>query len=210
MAGMKRTLLMLCCAAPLCCQPVSFGIKGGIPVTDALANFDSFPTIATHRWTLGPTVEINLPANLSAGLDALYRSYGFSYDRFFVVQSTANSETGHWEFPLYLKYRFGDHLVRPFVEAGAVFAHEHEKGSWNCSGSDGLCGPPTSGTFDFSRWGAGVLLGGGVEIKAPVLTVSPEFRYTRWQNNIFYSSYLGSSPRYSKPNQAELLVGIRF
>jgi hypothetical protein len=51
----------------------------------------------------------------------------------------------------------------------------------------------------------GVAVGGGVDIHAAFLHISPEVRYTRWMTQRFAEYGLTSNQ-----NQAEFLVGITF
>jgi hypothetical protein len=214
---MKRILPFLLCGLPLWCQSVSFGVKAGVPLGDALSAAEgtaSTQSIGTQRWTAGVTVELNLPASVSIGVDALYRRFSYSSFSNFVVTSFTNSNTGHWEFPVYAKYRFGKGPVRPYVEAGFAFDRASTSGTTGCTGGEvpagSLCGSvPASSTFSSSQWGAGVLVGGGVEIKVPFVKIAPEVRYTRWEKGVF-SQVPEALDASSQPNQAEVLLGIRF
>lgn len=215
MAGMKRSLAFLLLATPLCAQSLSYGIKGGLPLTNALSVAENTESVTTQRWTVGPTVELNLPFGVSVGADALYRSFSFSSSVSSVVNTFVNSSSGHWEVPVYLKYRFGPHLLKPFVEAGVAFDRTGTSGTSGCSSSSGLCGnfAPASSTFSSSQWGLGALVGGGVEIKALVVRIAPEIRYTRWEKGALSGSgaAIPANPAPTgQPNQAEVLVGVRF
>src|SRR5260370_41699004 len=61
-------------------RPVSFGIKGGVPLSDIVSDktFTSVDVV-THvfsdskNYVIGPTVELKLPARFAIELDALYR-----------------------------------------------------------------------------------------------------------------------------------------
>ena len=57
-----------------------------------------------------------------------------------------------------------------------------------------------------NRTSTGVLIGGGVDIHALFLHISPEVRYTRWTSQHFALDNLLNS----KQNQAEFLLGISF
>ena len=211
MARMKYSFVLLFCALPLCGQSVSFGIKAGVPVTAAERSYsDSRFSVDTQRWTVGGTVEVSLPANLAVGVDALYRRFSDSYHTTYIVSAFTDATIGHLEFPVYAKYRFGGRLARPYVEAGFAFDRAHTSGTSGCSGGElapgePLCGgAPASSTFSSSQWGAGFLAGGGVEFKAAFLKIAPEVRYTRWTKGVFSAGAL------AQPNQAEILVGVRF
>jgi len=202
MARMKYSFVLLFCALPLCAQSVSFGIKGSVPVT-GLGDIDG-RSIATERWTAGATVELKLPANLSVGVDALYRRFSYSFDNGF---GSDDAKIGHWEVPVFAKYRFESivppYVARPFVEAGFVFDRAHTSGTDTSSlrGPPGCCSTVTT-AYSSSQWGAGFLVGGGIEIKAAFLKIAPEVRYTRWQKGLFYD--------YLERNQLAVLVGVRF
>lgn len=60
------------------------------------------------------------------------------------------------------------------------------------------------------RNSSGLVVGGGLEIKAGVLKVSPEFRYTRWLNRAFSAYFSHGFFAESAQNQAEILVGITW
>ena len=163
----------------------------------------------TARWTAGPTIEFNLPARFSIGLDALYRRGSATYGR--AVGSayfTGDFDTAHWEFPLYLKYRFGKGPLRPFANAGAALDYARTATVSSCGGDVMLCTTPGAGSSKSSRGGAGVTFGGGVELKAGPLKIAPELRFTRWQSGHFSPGSVASYFPGSR-NQASILVGIR-
>src|SRR5579863_3806404 len=66
---------------------LSFGIKGGVPLTDAFA--DSSPLqvdvivhsfSASKNYVIGPMAELNLPFGFSVEADALYRPLNLTID----------------------------------------------------------------------------------------------------------------------------------
>ena len=54
--------LLLACT-PLSAQLLNWGVKGGVPLNDAVKATGTYKP-EFHRWTLGPTVDLNLPAGL--------------------------------------------------------------------------------------------------------------------------------------------------
>src|SRR5262249_41218634 len=82
----------------------------------------------------------------------------------------------------YVKYRFGDGPVRPFVIGGGAFERAGISGSAGCTGDAMLCGT-SAGTHELksSELGGGILSDVGVEFRRGALKIAPEFRYTRWQ-----------------------------
>ncbi len=169
--------------------PISFGLKGGVSLTDAYQN-NTFGTTRTYSdakdYIIGPFVELRLPFGLGAEADALYRPLSFATQSGSAVSSTRHNT---WEFPILAKYRFGFPIVKPYVDAGPSFRST------------------TSKTRYLSN--KGFTLGAGLDIKALILHVSPELRYTRWGSD---AKAIANSnvAAYSNVNQVEFLVGVAF
>jgi opacity protein-like surface antigen len=209
MTTMKTRMLclLLFCAASAFGQ-VSLGVKAGVPLNDAFAT-GTVPGISyfseAKRYTVGPTFELHLPHRVSVEFDALYRSFDYRSLTSSVagVVSSAWTSNSDWEFPLLLKYRFkGKPLVHPFLDAGAAFNH--------ISGVTRLATAvasfsPTELAHSFT---GGFVVGAGVDIKALVIHIQPELRYTRWGQANFQSAVSGGLS--SQQNQIEFLVGINF
>lgn len=209
---MKPLLLLLLVGSAALAQPFSAGIKGGLPLTDFLSEVQGTSDIVTNHYLVGPEVEVRLPLGLSVEFDALYRH--FSYTN--VLGSVGNAVTsvgssGNWEFPLVAKYKFPSKIVRPYVEAGVAWdtlaGLKNTVSEAVCGGSAGpvcnaLLAPPAA----TSKGTMGVVIGGGLDIHAIVIHVSPEIRFTRWAQQYFNLSGVLNSGK----NQAELLVGFTF
>jgi opacity protein-like surface antigen len=213
---MRSLCLLLLAAAAAFSQPFSFGIKGGLPMTDFVnaVNTQNFTSsTSTNRYIVGPTVELRLPFGLGVEVDVLYRH--FHYDSSGGISgitstlTTKDTSSGAWEFPLLAKYRFHGKLLRPFVDGGV---------SW-----DKLSGltqtvknvvatvsntSTTSNPLEVSNGTTrGFVLGAGVDIKALLIHISPEIRYTRWGEKHFIDP---AGLLNSNLNQAEFIVGITF
>jgi hypothetical protein len=224
---MKLTLLLLFSSAGVFAQPVSFsfGVKGGLPLTDFIDTVSSSRTTVssvTNRYIVGPTAELRLPFGFGVEADALYRHFSYNSASSLVdVVSTLRTTGNKWEFPLLLKKRFGGvGPVRPFVDAGVSF----DKISGLSQSLSTLSFPnlitrtsssnnPMELKNDFT---AGFTLGGGMEIRVPLVRITPEIRYTRWGNQQLGGSFpLGvvsdlAGRLTSNQNQAEFLVGFTF
>lgn len=188
---MKPLLLLLLSVVTALSQPLSFGLKGGVPVTDAFKITGGSGYFSdSKRYTVGPTMELNLPFRISVEFDALYKPLRYGVANGAVGSATTGSS---WEFPLLMKYRLTGGLVRPYLDAGLAFR--------NLRGFDeGL--PELR-----ERSSAGAVIGGGLELRAPGIRLSGELRYTRWGSTSIRSA-LGDLT--SQLNQAEFLVGITF
>ncbi|MEX2303663.1 MAG: hypothetical protein WD733_22155 [Bryobacterales bacterium] len=184
---MKTTLIRLAVlaalAAPVWGQGLSVGVRGGVPLSDA---FEAVPGAlrfrnVPHRWTAGPTIEVRLPLSLGITFDALYSRVEYELD-----DGSGRQRGGQWDFPLMLRYRAGIGPVRPFIAGG---------GSFN---------KITDITTPKSTV-AGLVLGAGVEVKVPLVRITPEVRYTRRFDDAVSLDGLRSNR-----NQFLFLTGITF
>jgi opacity protein-like surface antigen len=208
---MKLALLLCAAGVAAVAQPVSVGVKFGVPVTDALETFQGNQAAYvsnTHRYLVGPTVQFNLPFRFSIEVDALYRRLGYEYDQFAGTGSPTTTRTvaNSWEFPVLGKYAIWGGAVRPFVDAGANFRH--------ISGVDQVRTTLSAVNVDvtpveFNKDSdIGLVFGGGVEFKLGHVRITPEFRYTRWGSENFRDP-VASLLRTNK-NQGDFILGLTF
>jgi len=198
----SRLLLFSLLFASTAFAQVSIGVKAGLPVTD-LFQTGSLPTLQyftdTHRYTIGPTLEIHLPKNLSLEVDALYKRLDYGATTFVnpvSSEATANS----FEFPLLVKYRAGEkRVVRPFLDTGVSF---HSISGFNQLGN--LTNPSQL----VNNFNGGWVVGGGLDIHI-LLHIEPELRYTRWFSDNFRDASGGAGLQTNR-NQVEFLVGFTF
>jgi opacity protein-like surface antigen len=214
---MKSIVMFLIGSTVVWAQPVSVGVKGGLPLTDflnAASGGQSILSATTNRYIVGPSIELRLPAGFGVEFDALYRRFSYNATTNLVDAISSLRTTGNnWEFPLLLKKRFAGGPVRPFVSAGV---------SWNkISGltqsvqtlvlpnriTNSSTSSPVELKNDFST---GFVLGGGLDLHLLVLRITPEIRYTRWGNQNFSSVFSPGASLNSSQNQAEFLVGFSF
>lgn len=209
---MKLTLLVCAIMASAIAQPVSVGMKVGVPVTDALETFQGNQAAYvtnTHRYLFGPTVQLNLPFRFSIEVDALYKRLGYEYNQFggpgspTTTRTTANS----WEFPVLGKWAVFPGPVRPFIDFGANFRHISgvDQIRDTASAVNVIVNPVPEFHKDFD---IGATFGAGVEFKAGWLRLTPEFRYTRWGSENFRDP-VASLLRTNK-NQGDFLIGLTF
>jgi len=182
----KTLLYILVTAGFAIAQPFGAGLKIGVPATDAFKVVSLQPpgifTGESHRYTVGPYVELRLPAGMGIEVDALYRSYDFR-------SSGVGLSASSWEFPVLVKHRFASGPVRPYFEAGPSFSH--------------LSDIKLSSLNHLSNYG--IVVGGGVELHLLLIKISPEIRYTGWA----FRNFDGSDVQ-SKRNQLAVLVGFGF
>lgn len=150
----KTLLAFFVVAAASYAQPLGFGLKLGVPPSDAFKVIEAQSLASSQNFLWGPYLELYLPGGNSIEVDALRRKYNFG------TAGDANS----WEFPVVLKHRIGSGLARPYFEAGAAFSRLSDIRLSTLK----------------HRENYGLVLGGGVEIKFLFLKLSPEFRYTGW------------------------------
>lgn len=184
---LKTFLAIIVFSGIAAAQPISAGLKFGVPLTDAISTESPNPldyTSSTGRWTLGPYVEVRLPFNFGIEVDALYRSYNFRS-----LQS--GTSVGEWDIPVMAKYRLLSGPVRPYLEGGLVFNHLS-------------IGDVTELNHNSNF---GVTLGAGVDIHAIFLHISPEIRYEGFALRNLQAP-VGALQ--SNRNQVMVLVGIGF
>jgi len=182
---LKTFLVVFVTAACALAQPFGAGLKVGVPVTDAFKLLP-VPTLAVFsgdapRYTVGPYVELRLPANMAVEVDALYRSYDF-------LNAGVGASGTSWEFPVLLKHRFNAGPVKPYFDAGASFSR--------------LSDIKLSSLNHRSNYG--VVVGAGLEFNLFLIKVSPEVRYTGWAFRNFDG--LVQTQR----NQVAILFGFGF
>ena len=197
--------LFLAAAITAPAQRFSFGLKTGIPVTEA-SPYQSAPysIVDTGRWTVGPTVELRLIGGFSFEADALYRGFRREASAVFAeIQPGVNlvtlgaspaayssflQDSKEWDVPVLLKYRFRTGALRPFVDAGAIFAHQTSDytSTFQCLGSSDACASAYPGlsfqaqsTYNGAVVRRGPAAGVGVEFKYHRIRIAPEIRYTR-------------------------------
>jgi hypothetical protein len=203
---MRRLILLtslLLCPVAFGQHLFSFGIKGGVPLTDPLTEgtFSNFAGVdevtqvfsASKNYVIGPMVELNLPFGLSVEADALYRPLNLTTLTELLPQSSESrlsTDVSSMEFPILAKYHFL-HLpvVKPYVGAGPIFRYVGSQVPY------------------LSK--SGFALGGGVDFKLLLVRISPEIRYSHWGHDSA-SPLLNVSLPPSNQNQAEFLIGLSF
>jgi len=182
----KTFLSFLVFAGFASAQPFGAGLKVGVPATDAFKVLP-VPTFAAFtddqpRYTVGPYVELRLPARMAIEVDALYRSYDF-------INAGVGAPASSWEFPVLVKHRFAAGPVRPYFDAGVSFLRLSDINLASLN----------------HRSNYGVVVGGGVEFNLFLVKVSPEIRYTGWAFRNFDGSLVQSNR-----NQLAVLFGFGF
>ena len=213
---MKKILWvwLLTAGSGMAAGPLTFGIRGGVPLTDFfddINNGNFVLTSATNRYIIGPTVELHLPFGLGLEVDALYRRLNYNSSFHAVDVVTNNRTTGNaWEFPLLAKYRLPAPLVKPYIKAGVAFdtLSGIEQTVVNTVLPNRQTTTTTSNPSELNNSTTkGFVIGFGADIKAIVLHISPEIRYTRWGSAHFK---IPNGSTLSNQNQAEFLVGFTF
>lgn len=210
-----RKLFLFLLAVPLLAQAqdkqyVSFGVIGGVPISDAFETFqgnDSRYVTNTKRYVVGPTIAFHMPFRLALEIDALYKRLGYQYQTslgtsLIVTNTVANS----WEFPAMVRWEVLPGPVRPFVDVGGSLRH--------ISGIDQI----RTGLGDIHEFNnavefnkrndVGLVFGGGVAFKAGPFRIAPQLRYTRWGSENFRDPV--NALLRTNRNQGDFLLGLTF
>ncbi len=188
-------------------QKLDFGLKTGVPLTDAFKHGLAAPlsprtyTSDTRRYTFGPTVELRLPLGIGIEFDALYKRLGYD-SSILSPAATAETRANSWEFPLLVKFRSPGILFRPFVDGGFSFRTLTGVKQF----VTGLAGGNTPPELR-DKNSKGYVIGAGFEIGPPFVKFSPEFRFTRWGSENFRDTL---NLLRTNQNQADFLIGITF
>ena len=206
---MRSLLLFLLGASVLAAQPVSFGVKAGVPLTDFIDTVSSSSfTAATssNHLIIGPMFELHLPWGFSIEADALYRHFSYSAVPTIPDIGSHAADTNDWEFPFLLKYRFAARgPVRPYAGIGVAF--DTLQGVTNLGTLGNINGTePSTPTEEKNSSSVGGVLAAGFDIHFLFIHIAPELRYTRWTSQHFNLPNVLNSNR----NQAEFLVGVTF
>ena len=193
---MRSLFLTLFLSVPACGEIFSIGGIIGTPVTDVTET----TTIAginylrnSNLLTVGPSVQVNLPAGFRIEIDALYRPVAYQIATLLIPINVSASQ---FSFPALLQYQIGKfRCVKPYAEGGLSFNY-----LTGLHQATGLL-PSQPGAI-VQTTHPSVVLGFGLDFKVPFIRISPELRYTRQ----FSGEFLGIS----QLNQGEVLVGLRF
>jgi len=127
------------------------------------------------------------------------------------LSETSRERGNSWEFPILVKYKLPVPIARPLVEVG--YAPRLINGSIE---SNGVTVNLLTGAQTFQRsrmntnWDSsqGIVAGGGIQLGLGRLRLSPEVRYTHWNNAAIHVYYTSGVAFQSTQDQVDLLVGI--
>ena len=180
--------------------PLIIGGRAGTALTDSgnsVAN-----TIRTnmlgHNFAVGPTIGVKLPMGFSVEGDALYNRRTLGLLGLGNAIPGLNFNADWWEFPVMGKFAPMQGPISPVVGGGVTVQHINNFGnvpSYLFSGST-------------QSNNVGFIGAAGVKFTAGGMTVTPEFRFTRWNDQNWTQSALNLIT--GGRNQAQFLVGITF
>jgi hypothetical protein len=193
---------------------VSIGVKAGARLTDDLSS-SLYGASESKRYIVGPMVEFGLLHGLSLEVDALYQRQGYQatisgpMDADYL--STDRGRANAWEVPVVLKYKLPIRLLQPCVEAGVAprlmsGASLDSNYSYNDLPTGTRIYGQVHGATEWSN-SVGTVLGVGVQFDFHSLRLTPEVRYTRWNNT---PSTTDGAYLHWTQNQVDLLLGISW
>src|SRR5262245_23752027 len=191
-------------------QPVSLGIKTGVPITSLMQTSGAivsqgssfpFPT-QKPNYAIGPVLEIRLPSRYSLEVGVMYKGIeqharDLTLTDLIICTDPPICENDHatyqtkvvskvarsWEFPVAIQYHFALRSLKPYVEGG--YSYNHISGAF--SKAAGAFYNPQAPLPEHlmrpnpsPRNRGGFLFGGGVEMNLPLFRVSPGVRYARY------------------------------
>jgi hypothetical protein len=165
------------------------------PVECGLACLVQYSVPARKPLLFGPTVEARITKGFAVEADAFYQR--ISYSSVFVMARPSSgllfafskTTASRWQVPILVKGRFG----RVFALAGGALdglAGVHSETDYG--GREFISGRVSSGHSSSDDTGqitkgprAGVVAGGGVELRAGRVRIAPQLRFTRWVKRRF-------------------------
>ncbi|HSW49233.1 MAG TPA: outer membrane beta-barrel protein [Bryobacteraceae bacterium] len=205
---LKLGWLLVAASSAAMAQGFSFGVKGGVPITDALKVLDRSRYLSDRApYVIGPAVELRLFGGLSAEADLFYRRVKYASTSQGAAAGSTRTSGQIWEVPVLAKYRAPGDLARPFLTAGLSYRRmarfRQRMFTAGSSSVETSADPPELS----GRSTAGATVGGGLELSLPLIRISGELRYTRWGSSSIRSALGGLA---SQLNQADFLLGILF
>src|SRR5579872_4068578 len=171
-------------------QTVSVGVvAGGSLATPSLYSDDS------HRYIVGPSVEVRLPRGFAVEADGLYQRVGTSFFYASIPSGTdlapiyssltsgvSRAVGSVWQFPIIGKHYFNrSSKFQPYVGLGP----ELRTAGWHTDSSAVIAsGPSTtqivSSSSESRSNSVGAVAVVGMRFQVGRLKLSPQFRFTRW------------------------------
>lgn len=196
---MRSIVLMLVVStSSFAAGPLIVGGRAGTAFTDSTGSaLDTVRSnVLGHNFAVGPTLGVRLPYGFSVEGDALYnrRSLGLGL----AGVSALDFHADWWEFPVMVKFTPSQGAISPVVGAGVTVQHVNNFGnapSYLFSGSS-------------QSNSVGFVAGAGVAFRAGAVSVTPEVRYTRWNDQNWTQAALNAIT--GGRNQVQLMVGITF
>lgn len=205
-------LIQLTLAFPVLAQPVAFGVKAGVKLQDDVTGFSV--SSESKPYIVGPMVEFRLPLRLGIEVEALYSRLGYTYlSQGIAGSSTTRARANSWELPVLLKYRLPVPIVHPYVSGGV--APRYVSGTIGGHGTSIDLQTGVSSSFTLKdKWGAigdyGVVVAGGVDFGTRHFRISPEVRYTRWNDDIIGINDSHGYHVNATQDSIRILVGLSF
>ena len=226
--------LLLAAASSAFAQHISVGIKAGVPLTDLVrtnwssafySGGDVRTSTQTKRYTIGPVVDIGLVLGFGVEFGAMYKRFDqqslavtttgyviIDEENSYPIQQTAGiAAVGHsWEFPVAVQYRFFKSAIRPYVEGGVSL--NRLSNVYSVQETPFPRQPQLPFTIEHMRSSftrVGPLFGMGLDVKLHGIHVTPELRYTHYNNLTQLTGCLAGSACHGN-TAVDILVGFTF
>ncbi|MDX2178474.1 MAG: hypothetical protein SFV18_02700 [Bryobacteraceae bacterium] len=180
---------------------VALGVAGGFMLNTPARNISTplFSRTYFRPWLVGPHFDVRLTDRWSVLAEANYRQVRFRETTDYTVTlpdgaarriqgSFEGKSAVLWQFPVLLKYRFGNRSIQPFVEAGPSFRLPQELGAW-------LSNYAVTG-------------GAGVRIRWRGLNFEPGLRFSHWGPAHYRNGT--TAPNEVRRNQLDSILALTF
>jgi hypothetical protein len=183
-------------------QPISFGIKAGVPISPFSRNDPQqcLPANAQFApcgpndtlikpYIIGGTIELHLPLNFSLEADGLYERLHQDFTVGLVIPrgsggvhfgQRAALGANEWTVPLLVKYTVPHRRIAPFVAAGATMQFLSDFKGNGIEISFFGNPEPKNVRFVTEQPRVAITAGAGLRLRALGVAISPEIRYLHW------------------------------
>ena len=148
--------------------------------------------------------DFELPHNLGLTVDLIYNPRGYApytFNGWYIGYKSTRARANIWEVPFLVSYGKPIGEIKPFVTGGLAFRLTHGSIDNDSYYQDIFSGEVTSSySHTLKNWPTtyGIVGGGGVRFKLAPFYLTPEFRYTQWNQGVSVTDQMAQALVLSK------------
>jgi len=196
-------------------QSIFLGLNGGGRTNNQPPPFYE-TTHYTNPYFVGAMADFELPHHLGLTVDLIYNPHAYAPYAFYGSQvgyTYTSARANIWEVPFLVSYGKPIGKIKPFVTGGLAFRLTHGSTDNDSSYQDIFGGEVTSShSHTLMNWPTtyGIVGGGGARFKLGPFYLTPELRYTQWNQGISFTNQYISFTSTKKQLQVLVSVAVRI